>query len=149
MPQPQRPRKTPEQLRSHRWLGPDDLRSFGHRSRMKQMGYGPEDYQGRPVVAILNTWSEFNTCHTHFRERVTDVKRGVLQAGGLPLEVPVLSLSETFVKPSAMFYRNLLALEAEEVIRCHPVDGAVLMGGGDKTPPALLMGAISAGVPAI
>ena len=149
MAEAQRRRNTPEELRSHRWLGPDDLRSFGHRSRMKQMGFGPEDYQGKPVVAILNTWSEFNTCHTHFRERALDIKRGVLQAGGFPVEVPVLSLSETFMKPSAMFYRNLLALEAEEVIRCHPVDGVVLMGGCDKTTPALLMGAASADVPAI
>ena len=149
MPISPRPRKKPEDLRSHRWLGPDDLRSFGHRSRMKQMGYGPEDYADRPVVAILNTWSEFNTCHTHFRERVGDVKRGVLQAGGFPVEVPVMSLSETFMKPSAMFYRNLLALETEEVIRCHPVDAVVLMGGCDKTTPALLMGAASADVPAI
>ena len=146
---PSRPRKTPDQLRSHRWLGPDDLRSFGHRSRMKQMGFGPEDYQGKPVIAILNTWSEFNTCHTHFPQRVGGVKRGVLQAGGFPVEVPVMSLSETFMKPSAMFYRNLLALETEEVIRCHPVDGVVLMGGCDKTTPALLMGATSADVPAI
>ena len=149
MPESKRRRKTPEELRSHRWLGPDDLRSFGHRSRMKQMGFGPDDYQGKPVVAILNTWSEFNTCHTHFRDRVADIKRGVLQAGGFPVEVPVLSLSETFMKPSAMFYRNLLAMEAEEVIRCHPVDGVVLMGGCDKTTPALLMGAASADVPAI
>src|SRR5678815_863053 len=149
MPDAPRPGKRPEDLRSHRWLGPDDLRSFGHRSRVKQMGFGPEDYQGKPVIAILNTWSDFNTCHTHFRERAQDVKRGVLQAGGFPVEVPVLSLSETFMKPSAMFYRNLLALEAEEVIRCHPVDGVVLMGGCDKTTPALLMGAISANVPAI
>jgi dihydroxy-acid dehydratase len=149
MPDTRRQRKLPDQLRSHRWLGPDDLRSFGHRSRMKQMGFGPEDYQGKPVIAILNTWSEFNTCHTHFRDRVADIKRGVLQAGGFPVEVPVLSLSETFMKPSAMFYRNLLALEAEEVIRCHPVDGVVLMGGCDKTTPALLMGAASANVPAI
>ena len=142
-------RKAPEELRSHRWLGPDDLRSFGHRSRMKQMGFGPDDYQGKPVIAILNTWSEFNTCHTHFRDRVADIKRGVFQSGGLPVEVPVLSLSETFMKPSAMFYRNLLSLEVEEVIRCHPVDGVVLMGGCDKTTPALLMGAASANVPAI
>src|SRR5678815_4887433 len=148
MPDAPRPGKRPEDLRSHRWLGPDDLRSFGHRSRMKQMGFGPEDYQGKPVIAILNTWSEFNTCHTHFRERAADVKRGVFQAGGFPVEVPVLSLSETFMKPSTMFYRNLLALEAEEVIRCHPVDGVVLMGGCDKTTPALLMGAVSANVPA-
>src|SRR4051812_6875326 len=150
MPQdpPQR-RRTSEELRSFRWLGRDDLRSFTHRSRMKQMGFGPEDYQGKPVIAILNTWSEFNTCHTHFRERALDVKRGVLQSGALPVEVPVMSLSEMFMKPSAMFYRNLLSLEAEEVIRCHPVDGVVLMGGCDKTTPALLMGATSANVPAI
>ena len=149
MPDAPRATKRPEELRSHRWLGPDDLRSFGHRSRIKQMGFGPEDYQGKPVVAILNTWSDFNTCHTHFRERVADVKRGILQAGGFPVEVPVMSLSEIFMKPSAMFYRNLLALEAEEVIRCHPVDGVVLMGGCDKTTPALLMGAASANVPAV
>ena len=141
--------KTPEELRSHRWFGPDDLRSFGHRSRIKQMGFGPDDYAGRPVIAILNTWSELNTCHTHFRERVADIKRGILQAGGFPVEVPVLSLGESFMKPSAMFYRNLLAMEVEEVIRCNPVDGVVLMGGCDKTTPALLMGATSANVPAI
>src|ERR671910_1600300 len=142
------PRK-PEDLRSHRWFGANDLRSFGHRSRMKQMGFGRDDYAGKPVIAILNTWSDFNTCHTHFRDRVQDVKRGVLQAGGFPVEVPVTSLSETFMKPSAMFYRNLLAMEVEEVIRCHPIDGAVLMGGCDKTTPALLMGAVSAGVPCV
>jgi dihydroxy-acid dehydratase len=145
----QHPRKTPDQLRSFRWLGPDDLRSFGHRSRMKQMGFGAEDYAGKPIIAILNTWSDLNTCHTHFRERVNDIKRGVLQAGGFPVEIPVTSLSETFMKPSAMFYRNLLAMEVEEVIRCHPIDGVVLMGGCDKTTPALIMGATSADVPAI
>jgi dihydroxy-acid dehydratase len=149
MPKEDRSRKTPHELRSHRWLGPDDLRSFGHRSRIKQMGFGPADYDGKPVIAILNTWSDLNTCHTHFPQRVQDVKRGVLQAGGFPVEVPVTSLSESFMKPSAMFYRNLLAMEVEEVIRCHPIDGVVLMGGCDKTTPALLMGATSADVPAI
>jgi dihydroxy-acid dehydratase len=143
------PRKTPEQLRSHRWIGPDDLRSFGHRSRIKQMGYGPADYAGKPIIAILNTWSDLNNCHTHFPQRVEDVKRGVYQAGGFPVEIPVTSLSETFMKPSAMFYRNFLAMETEEVIRCHPIDGVVLMGGCDKTTPALIMGATSANVPAI
>ena len=143
------PRKTPEQLRSHRWIGPDDLRSFGHRSRIKQMGYGPADYAGKPIIAILNTWSDLNNCHTHFPQRVEDVKRGVYQAGGFPVEIPVTSLSETFMKPSAMFYRNFLAMETEEVIRCHPIDGVVLMGGCDKTTPALIMGAASANVPAI
>ncbi len=113
------------------------------------MGYGSPDYAGKPVIAILNTWSDLNNCHTHFPQRVDDVKRGVWQAGGFPVEIPVTSLSETFMKPSAMFYRNLLAMETEEVIRCHPIDGAVLMGGCDKTTPALIMGATSANVPTI
>ena len=116
---------------------------------MKQMGFGAEDYAGKPVIAILNTWSDLNTCQTHFKERVEDVKRGVFQAGGFPVEIPVMALSESFMKPSAMFYRNMLAMETEEVLRCHPVDGAVLMGGCDKTTPGLLMGAISADLPAI
>lgn len=142
-------RRRPETLRSARWFAPDDLRSFGHRSRMMQMGYSPADWAGRPVIAILNTWSDINPCHAHLRHRVEDVKRGVLQAGGLPIELPALSLSESFVKPTTMLYRNMLAMEAEELLRCHPVDGAVLMGGCDKTTPALLMGATSAGLPAI
>ncbi|HEX4366406.1 MAG TPA: L-arabinonate dehydratase, partial [Rhodopila sp.] len=149
MPKQPRIRKTPQDLRSYRWMGPDDLRSFSHRSRMKQMGYGAEDYADKPIIAILNTWSDLNTCHSHFPQRVDDIKRGVLQAGGFPVEIPVTSLSETFMKPSAMFYRNLLAMEVEEVIRCHPIDGVVLMGGCDKTTPALIMGAASADVPAI
>src|SRR5690349_16357737 len=144
-----RPRKSPDQLRSHRWLGPDDLRSFGHRSRMNQMGFSRDDYAGKPVIGLLNTWSDLNTCHTHFKQRVEEIKRGVWQAGGFPAEVPVMSLSETFMKPTSMFYRNLLAMEAEETIRCHPLDAVVLMGGCDKTVPALIMGAISANVPAI
>lgn len=142
-------RKTPETLRSHRWLGVDDLRSFGHRSRLKQMGYGPADYAGKPVIAILNTWSDINQCHAHFKDRVEDIKRGILQAGGFPLELPAISLSEPFVKPTTMLYRNLLAIEAEELLRSHPVDGAVLMGGCDKTTPGLLMGAVSMNLPAI
>src|SRR5438270_12635679 len=144
-----RQRKKPEELRSHRWFGPDDLRSFGHRSRAKQMGYAREDWEGKPVIGILNTWSELNTCQMHFRQRAEEVKRGVWQAGGFPLEVPVTSLSEIFMKPSAMMYRNMVAMEVEEVIRCHPLDGVVLMGGCDKTTPALIMGATSANVPAI
>lgn len=136
-------------LRSARWFDTDDLRGFGHRSRLMQMGYGPEDWQGRPVIAIVNTWSDINPCHAHFRERVEDVKRGVLQAGGFPVELPALSLSETFVKPTTMLYRNLLAMETEELLRSHPVDGAVLMGGCDKTTPALLMGAITMNLPCI
>ena len=136
-------------LRSARWFEPDDLRSFGHRSRARQMGYSESDWAGKPVIAIVNTWSDINPCHAHFRHRVEDVKRGVLQAGGFPLELPALSLSENFVKPTTMLYRNLLAIETEELIRSHPVDGAVLMGGCDKTTPALIMGAVSAGLPMI
>ncbi|WP_339758653.1 L-arabinonate dehydratase [uncultured Hoeflea sp.] len=136
-------------LRSARWFEPDDLRGFGHRSRLMQMGYSKEDWHGRPVIAIVNTWSDINPCHAHFRLRVEDVKRGVLQAGGFPIELPALSLSENFVKPTTMLYRNLLAIETEELLRSHPVDGAVLMGGCDKTTPGLLLGAISMDLPCI
>jgi dihydroxy-acid dehydratase len=142
-------RKTPEQLRSHRWLGRDDLRAFGHRSRLKQFGYDREDWAGKPVIGILNTWSEINSCHGHLRARAEDIKRGVWQAGGFPIELPAMSLAEPFVKPSTMLYRNFLAMECEELLRSHPIDGAVLMGGCDKTTPGLVMGAISMGVPAI
>jgi dihydroxy-acid dehydratase len=142
-------RKSPEQLRSHRWLGLPDLRSFGHRSRLRQFGYDRADWAGKPVIGILNTWSEINACHGHLRERAEDVKRGVWQAGGFPIELPAMSLAEPFVKPSTMLYRNFLAMEAEELLRSHPIDGAVLMGGCDKTTPGLIMGAISMGIPSI
>jgi dihydroxy-acid dehydratase len=142
-------RKTPESLRSARWFAPDDLRGFGHRSRMMQMGYAPRDWVGRPVIAILNTWSDINPCHAHFKLRVDDVKRGVLQAGGFPVELPGISLAEQYVKPTTMLYRNMLAMDVEELLRSHPVDGVILMGGCDKTTPALLLGATSAGLPAI
>ncbi|MBO90190.1 MAG: dihydroxy-acid dehydratase [Rickettsiales bacterium] len=126
-----------------------DLRAFGHRSRAKQMGYSASDWDGKPVIAIINTWSDINQCHAHFKQRVEDVKRGVLQAGGFPIELPAMSLSEPFVKPSTMLYRNMLAMEAEELLRSHPIDGAVLMGGCDKTTPALIMAAASMNIPAI
>jgi dihydroxy-acid dehydratase len=142
-------RKTPAELRSARWFAPDDLRAFGHRSRAMQMGYAPDDWVGKPVIAILNTWSDAQPCHMHFKSRVDDVKRGILQAGGFPMELPALSLSESLLKPTTMLYRNLLAMDAEELLRGHPADGVVLMGGCDKTTPALLLGAISAGLPAI
>jgi dihydroxy-acid dehydratase len=142
-------RRKPESLRSHRWLGVDDLRSFGHRSRLKQFGYDTVDFGGRPVIGIINTWSDINACHGHLRARAEDVKRGVYQAGGFPIELPAMSLAEPFVKPSTMLYRNFLAMETEELLRSHPIDGAVLMGGCDKTTPALIMGAISMGIPAI
>ena len=142
-------RKKPADLRSARWFAPDDLRAFGHRSRAMQMGYAPEEWAGRPVIAILNTWSDAQPCHMHFKTRVDDVKRGILLAGGFPMELPALSLSESFLKPTTMLYRNLLAMDAEELLRGHPVDGVVLMGGCDKTTPALLLGATSMGIPAI
>ena len=141
--------KTPEQLRSHRWFGVNDMRSFGHRSRTKQMGYALEDFQGKPVIAIINTWSDLATCHSHFRTRAEEVKRGVWQAGGFPVELPAMSVTETYMKPSPMMYRNFLAMETEELIRSQPIDGVVLMGGCDKTTPGLLMGAISMNLPAI
>jgi dihydroxy-acid dehydratase len=141
--------KKTEDLRSARWFAPDDFRSFGHRSRVLQMGYAHEDWVGKPVIAIVNTWSDANQCHSHFKQRVEDVKRGVLQAGGFPLELPAISLSESLVKPTTMLYRNFLAMETEELLRSHPVDGAVLMGGCDKTTPGLTMGALSMGIPFI
>ena len=142
-------RKTYDELRSARWMAPDDLRSFGHRSRVMQLGYGPEDWVGKPMIAIINTWSDIGTCHGHFKQRVEDVKRGILQSGGFPIELPAISLSESIVKPTTMLYRNLLAIETEELLRSHPIDGAVLMGGCDKTTPGLIMGALSAGYPFI
>jgi dihydroxy-acid dehydratase len=142
-------RKSPEQLRSYRWLGPETLRGFGHRSRLKQFGYDREDWAGKPVIGVVNTWSEINPCHGHLRERAEDVKRGIWQAGGFPIELPAMSLAEPFVKPSTMLYRNFLAMECEELLRSHPLDGAVLLGGCDKTTPGLIMGATSMGLPAI
>jgi dihydroxy-acid dehydratase len=142
-------KKTPDTLRSARWFAPDDLRSFGHRSRAMQMGYAREEWDGKPVIAIINTWSDANPCHAHFKSRVEDVKRGILQAGGFPMELPASSLSESYLKPTSMLYRNMLALETEEYLRSHPVDGAVLMGGCDKSTPGLVMGAVSAGLPMI
>ena len=141
--------KTPETLRSSRWFAPDDLRASSHRSRAMQMGYDRREWDGKPVIAVINTWSDINPCHAHFKHRVEDVKRGVYQAGGFPIELPALSLAEVFVKPTTMLYRNMLAMETEELIRSHPVDGVVLMGGCDKTTPGLVMGAISAGLPLI
>ena len=142
-------RKRPEDLRAHRWYGVNDLRSFGHRSRTAQMGYERADYAGKPVIGIINTWSDINACHSHFKQRVEEVKRGVWEAGGFPVELPAMTLSEPFQKPTTMMYRNFLAMETEEALRSYPADGAVLMGGCDKTTPALLMGAISMNLPAI
>ena len=141
--------KTAEDLRSRRWFGVDDLRSFGHRSRLFQMGFSLEELAGKPIIGIINTWSDINPCHAHFKTRVEEIKRGVWQAGGYPIELPAMSLSETFVKPTTMLYRNFLAMEVEELLRSHPVDGVVLMGGCDKTTPATIMGATSMNLPTI
>ena len=140
-------RRSPDELRSARWYAPDDLRSFGHRSRTKQMGFHRDEFLGKPVIAIINPWNELNTCHTHFPQRVQDIKRGIYQAGGFAVELPVLSLGEQLLKPTAMMYRNLLAMEVEEVLRGYPVDGAVLLGGCDKTTPGVIMGALSMNLP--
>jgi dihydroxy-acid dehydratase len=136
-------------LRSRRWFAARDMRAFAHRQRAQQMGLRREDVLDRPCVAIVNTWSDLSPCHAHLRERAEAVKRGVLMAGGFPFELPALSLGEVMVKPTTMLYRNLLAMEVEELLRSLPVDGAVLLAGCDKTVPGTVMGAISAGLPTI
>lgn len=141
--------KTPATLRSARWFARDDFRSFNHRSRMMQLGLEQDDLNGRPMIAIINTWSDINPCHAHFRDRVEDVKRGISRAGGVPFELPAMSLFENLLKPSALLFRNLLAIEVEELIRAYPIDGVVLMGGCDKSTPGLLLGATSIDLPAI
>ncbi|MEO1016306.1 MAG: L-arabinonate dehydratase [Pseudomonadota bacterium] len=138
-----------EELRSARWFTPADKHGHTHRERIKQAGFADKDFNGKPAIGVFSTWSELNPCHIHFRERADDVKRGIWQAGGFPLEVPCMSLGEPFMKPTTMLYRDMLAMEVEELLRCHPLDGVVLMGGCDKTTPAMLMGAISANLPAI
>ena len=141
--------KKKDELRSARWFAPDDLRSMGHRSRAMQMGLEQEDWDGKPIIAIINTWSDLSPCHHHLRNRAEFVKKGVYQAGGMPVEMPVHSFSEQFLKPTSMLYRNMGALEVEETLRAHPIDGVVLMGGCDKSTPALIMGATSMGLPFI
>ena len=136
-------------LRSQRWYGPEDMRASSHRGRSRQMGYSTLDFAGKPRIGIINTWSDMNTCHSHFKQRVEEIKRGVYEAGGFPIELPAMALGEIMVKPSTMLYRNFLAMEAEELIRCHPIDGVVLMGGCDKTTPALLMAGLTMDLPTI
>lgn len=135
------------ELRSQRWFGPDTIRAFAHRQRMQQVGLRRDEFMGKPVIAILNTWSELSPCHSHLRERADAVKRGVWAAGGFPVELPVQSVGEVMVKPTTMLYRNLLAMETEELLRSLPIDGAVLLGGCDKSTPGLLMGALSMDLP--
>jgi dihydroxy-acid dehydratase len=141
--------KTLAELRSRRWFATGGMRAFAHRQRMQQQGLRREDVMQRPCIAIVNTWSDLSPCHAHLRERADSVKRGVLLAGGLPFELPALSLGEVIVKPTTMLYRNLLAMEVEELLRSHPVDGVVLLAGCDKTTPGTVMGAISMGLPTI
>jgi dihydroxy-acid dehydratase len=137
------------QLRSARWFAPRDLTGFVHRTAIQAEGISQYALSGRPVIGICNSWSELVNCNIHFRGLAEAVKRGVLQAGGLPLEFPTISLGESLMKPSAMLYRNLMAMDVEESIRSYPLDAVVLIGGCDKTVPAQLMGAASADVPAI
>jgi dihydroxy-acid dehydratase len=136
-------------LRSARWFDTENMRGFAHRQRTQQMGLRREEFLGRPVIAIINTWSEMSPCHIHLRDRAEAVKRGVLLMGGYPVELPAMSVGEVMVKPTTMLYRNFLAMETEELLRSHPIDGVVLLGGCDKSVPGLLMGALSMGLPTI
>src|ERR1700759_654630 len=136
-------------LRSQSWFGRNDKDGFIHRSWMKNQGIPQHEFDGRPVIGICNTWSELTPCNAHFRELAESVKRGVSEAGGFPVEFPVMSLGETLIKPTAMLYRNLASMDVEESIRANPVDGVVLLCGCDKTTPSLVMGACSVNIPTI
>jgi L-arabonate dehydrase len=136
-------------LRSHNWFGKKDLDGFAHRSWVKAEGFSEAMFDGRPVIGIANSWSELTSCNAHLRQVAEAVKRGVLSAGGFPLEFPTISLGEVLMKPTTMLFRNLMAMDVEECIRAYPLDGVVLLSGCDKTTPAMLMGAASADVPAV
>jgi len=138
-----------KELRSRGWFGKKGKDGFIYRAWMKNQGIPSFEFQGRPVIGICNTWSELTPCNAHFRELAESVRRGILQAGGFPVEFPVMSLGETLIKPTAMLYRNLVSMDVEESIRANPVDGVVLLCGCDKTTPALVMGACSVDIPAI
>ena len=137
------------ELRSAAWFGASGKVGFVHRSHTRSEGFPDHLFTGRPVIAILTSWSELAPCNAHLHDLAQSVKAGVYEAGGFPLEAPVMGLGETLLRPTAMLYRNLAAMEAEEVLRANPVDGAVLLAGCDKTTPALVMGAASADLPAI
>ena len=141
--------KTLAELRSRRWFADPGMRGFAHRQRMQQQGVRREDVMDRPMVAIINTWSDLSPCHAHLRERAEAVKRGILLAGGYPVELPAMSLGEVMVKPTTMLYRNFLAMEVEELLRSLPCDGVVLLAGCDKTTPGTVMGAISMDIPTL
>src|SRR5258706_15544155 len=136
-------------LRSTHWFGLQDKDGFIHRSWMKNQGFPSNLFDGRPIIGICNTWSELVPCNAHFRLIADRVKRGVYEAGGFPLEFPVMSLGETNLRPTAMLFRNLVSMDVEESIRGNPVDGVVLLCGCDKTTPSLLMGAASCDLPTL
>src|SRR3989441_7327318 len=136
-------------FRSSAWFGSADRDGFIHRSWMKNQGLPDHLFDGRPVIGICNTWSELTPCNSHFRRIADHVKRGVYEAGGFPLEFPVMSLGETLMRPTTMLFRNLVSMDVEESIRANPIDGVVLLMGCDKTTPALLMGAASCDLPAL
>src|SRR6201987_3854742 len=144
-----KPRKKPSELRSQQWFGRQDRDGFAYRSWVKGKGVPHEQFDGRPVIGICNTFSELTPCNSHFRTLAEQGKIGVYEAGGFPLEFPVMSLGETMLRPTAMLYRNLASMDVEESIRGNPIDGVVLLMGCDKTTPALLMGAAGCDVPAI
>ena len=135
--------------RSQYWFGLKDKGGYIHRERLRNQGFPNEVFDGRPVIGIANTWSELNPCNGSLDTVAEAVKRGVWEAGGFPLEFPAMSLSESLQRPTTMLYRNMLAMEVEELIRSHPIDGVVLLGNCDKTPPGLLMGAASVDLPSI
>lgn len=136
-------------LRSQQWFGKTGKDGFIYRAWMRNQGIPDDHFRGKPVIGICNTWSELTPCNAHFRELAESVKKGIIEAGGFPLEFPVMSLGETLIKPTAMLYRNLVSMEVEEAIRANPLDGVVLMCGCDKTTPSLVMGACSVDIPAI
>lgn len=138
-----------QKLRSSDWFGRTDKDGIIYRSWMKNQGMPPDHFDGRPVIGICNTFSELTPCNAHFREHAESVKRGVLEAGGFPVEFPIMSLGETLLKPTAMLFRNLASMDAEESIRGNPIDGVVLLTGCDKTTPSTVMGAASVGLPTI
>src|SRR6478609_4451036 len=137
------------ELRSREWFAGREELAFQHRSALRSMGLDPDFYADKPVIGIANSWSDLNNCNQNLRQLAESVKRGVLAAGGLPLEFPTISLGEEFMKPSAMLYRNLMAMDVEETLRANPIDGVVLLCNCDKTTPAQLMAAASADLPAI
>lgn len=138
-----------KELRSQQWFGRTGKDGFIYRAWMKNQGIPDDEFKGKPVIGICNTWSELTPCNAHFRELAESVKRGILQAGGFPVEFPVMSLGETLIKPTAMLYRNLVSMDVEESIRANPIDGVVLLCGCDKTTPALVMGACSVNIPTL